>query len=35
MSALEASRQSTLGEQTFRSLVEAVDEGLEASLTTH
>jgi len=35
MSALDASRQSTLGEQTFRSLVETVDEELEASLTMH
>ena len=35
MSALEASRQSTLGERTFRSLVETVDEELEASLTMH
>jgi membrane protein len=35
MSALEASRQSTLGDQTFRSLVEAVDEGLEADLAMH
>jgi hypothetical protein len=33
MSALEASRLSTLGERTFRSLVEAVDEELESGLT--
>jgi hypothetical protein len=32
MSALEASRRSTLGEQNFRSLVEAVDEELESAL---
>jgi membrane protein len=35
MSALEASRQSTLGERTFKSLVEAVDEELEAGLAMH
>jgi membrane protein len=32
MSRLQASRQSTLGEQTLRSLVEPVDEELEAEL---
>ena len=34
MSELEASRQSTLGERTFRGMVKAVDEELESSLTT-
>ena len=34
MSELEASRQSTLGERTFRGMVEAVDEELESGLTT-
>jgi membrane protein len=32
MSGLQASRQATLGDQTLRSLVEAVDEELEAGL---
>jgi len=35
MSALEVSRQSTLGERNFRSLVEAVDGDLESGLTPH